>query len=79
MVLLMEVVSFFLLSNWYQFNNLLINNLLQNQCANLELEQFYHSYMQRLRVSYLSLFIIIQLLVVGVHSIILLSTITVSI
>ncbi|KAI8126037.1 hypothetical protein FF38_01067 [Lucilia cuprina] len=49
---------------------------LRNQCRNLELEQFYQSYMQRLRVSYLSLFIIIEMLVVGVHSIILLSTIT---
>ncbi|XP_005175233.1 adenylyl cyclase X E [Musca domestica] len=48
---------------------------LRNQCRNLELEQFYQSYMQRLRVSYLSLFVIIELLVVGVHSIILLSTI----
>ncbi|XP_013108012.1 adenylyl cyclase X E [Stomoxys calcitrans] len=48
---------------------------LRNQCRNLELEQFYQSYMQRLRVSYLSLFVIIELLVVGVHSIILLSTV----
>ncbi|TMW41563.1 hypothetical protein DOY81_013358, partial [Sarcophaga bullata] len=49
---------------------------LRNQCRNLELEQFYQSYLQRLRVSYLSLFIIIELMVVGVHSIILLSTIS---
>ncbi|KAL9911197.1 adenylyl cyclase X D isoform 3-T3 [Glossina fuscipes fuscipes] len=48
---------------------------LRNQCRNLELEQFYQSYMQRLRVSYLSLFIFIELLVVGVHSVILLATI----
>uniref|UniRef100_A0A1A9X0W6 adenylate cyclase n=1 Tax=Glossina brevipalpis TaxID=37001 RepID=A0A1A9X0W6_9MUSC len=48
---------------------------LRNQCRNLELEQFYQSYMQRLRVSYLSLFIFIELLVVGVHSVILIATV----
>ncbi|XP_037931308.1 adenylyl cyclase X E isoform X2 [Teleopsis dalmanni] len=51
------------------------SDFLRKKCRNLELEQFYKLYLQRLNVSYLSLFLIIETFVVIVHSILLLATV----
>ncbi|XP_055382596.1 adenylyl cyclase X E [Condylostylus longicornis] len=48
---------------------------LRKQCFNLELEPFYQTYMQRLQRSYLSIFIVLQFVVGGAHSIVLVSVV----
>ncbi|XP_037906925.1 adenylyl cyclase X E isoform X2 [Hermetia illucens] len=46
---------------------------LRKQCRNLELEQFYVTYTQRLQRSYLSIFIVVQAVVGITHSVLLLA------
>ncbi|XP_055841976.1 adenylyl cyclase X E [Episyrphus balteatus] len=48
---------------------------LRKQCRNLEMEQFYSTYMQRLRISYLSLFILLQALVGITHVVMLMAAV----